>query len=428
MLKPWVRWGSALIPTLVSGSVTSYLLSTSNWRQWGVEEMPTTTASPTSFADLANITYTADCITQGLPIEPCDPYGRRFQPYVVLPARVLAALGMGSDSTGAIGAVLGFVTVALVAGLAFLVASQRQRGAPSLLGTQIALALGAISPGIFLGIERGQIESLTAVLVVLSLIAFTSRTNIRWLGVPLSLLSTAMKYLTVGMFLAFANWETIAKRKWSVITGVAISGAFLLVSIPQLRQAAQTSDSGVPQTTMSAFGLTNTIASPLSGPTLTYLAPADVAEAWPTLRIIGFILFATAVAGIYLLIRRLELPAANSLAWVLTIGSGGVLLLPYLIGSSHDYRLIFLIPFIAGLGLWWGGTDDARATRLPPALITLATLALVTSASMLPTPQGWRWPTWLVIVGDVGLFAILAVTAALALSMALRTIRRDTLQ
>lgn len=428
MLKPWARWGSALIPTLVSGSVTSYLLSTSTWRQWGVEAMPPTTSSPTSFADLANITYTADCIAQGLPIEPCDPYGRSFQPYVVLPARVVAALGMGSESTGAIGAALGFVTVALVAGLAFLVASRWQRGAVPLLVTQIALTIGAISPGVILGIERGQIESLTAVLVVLSLIAFTSSTSIRWLGVPASLLATALKYLTVGMFLAFANWETIAKRKWAVVTGIVISGAFLLLSIPQLRQAAETSSSGVPQTTMSAFGLTNTVATPLSGPTLNYFPPPEIADAWATLGIIGFVLFAAAIAGFYFLLRRLELPSADSPAWVLTIGSGGVLLLPYLIGSSHDYRLIFLIPFIAGLGLWWGGTRNIRANRLPPVLIALATLSLVTSASMLPTPQGWRWPTWLVIAGDIGLFAILAATAALALSMALRTIRRDTLQ
>ena len=428
MLKPWVRWGSALIPTLVSGSVTSYLLVTTNWRQWGVEAMPTTTPSPTSFADLANITHTADCVAQGLPIEPCDPYGRPFQPYVVLPGRVLAALGLGTESTGTIGSVLGFVTVALVAGLAFLVASRWQRSAKSLFGTQMALTLGAISPGVILGIERGQIESLTALLVVLSLIAFTSSPGVRWLGVPASLLSTALKYLTVGMFLAFANSETIAKRKWSVITGVAVSSAFLLVSIPQLRQAAQTSNSGVPQTTMSAFGLTNAIASPLSGPTLSYFPPTNVAEAWPTLRLIGFILFAVAIAGIYLIVRRLELPPANSLAWVLTIGSGGVLLLPYLIGSSHDYRLIFLIPFIAGLGLWWGGTPGVRANRLTLVLIAPATLALATSASMLPTPQGWRWPTWLVILGDIGLFTILAITAALALSMAVRTIRRDPLQ
>lgn len=427
MLKPWVRWGSALIPTLVSGSVTAYLLSTSNWRQWGIEAMPPTTPSPTSFADLANITLTADCISQGAPIEPCDPYGRPFQPYVVLPARIIAALGMGTQTTGTIGAVLGFVTVALVASLAFLVASRWQRGTVSLITTQVALTLGAISPGVILGIERGQIESVTALLVVLSLIALTSSTGVRWLGVPTSLLSTALKYLTAGMFLAFANWETVAKRKWSVITGAALTGIFLIASIPQLRQAAQTSDSGVPQTTMSAFGLTNTIATPLSGPLLTYLPPADVAEAWPTLRIVGFVVFAMAIAGSYLLVRQLDLPSLDSLAWALTIGSGGVLLLPYLIGSSHDYRLVFLLPFITGLGLWWGGTPNFRANRLPPVLIAVATLALVTSASMLPTPQGWRMPTWLVILGDVGLFGILAVTAALALSMALRSIRRDTL-
>ena len=428
MLKPWARWGSALIPTLVSGSVTSYLLSTATWRQWGVEVMPALTPSATSFADLANITYTADCIAQGLPIEPCDPYGRPFQPYVVLPARVVASLGMGSESTGAIGAALGFVTVALVAGLAFLVASRWQRGILPLLVTQVALTLGAISPGIILGVERGQIESLTALLVVLSLIALTSSSRVQWLGVPTSLISTALKYLTIGMFLAFANWHTVTKRKWPVLTAVAISSVFLLLSIPQLRQAAQTSESGLPQTTMSAFGLTNTIASPLAGPTLTYLPPADVADAWPALRLLGFVLFAVVVAGGYLIVRRIELPSADSLPWVLTIGSSGVLLVPYLIGSSNDYRLIFLIPFIAGLGLWWGGTHNFRANRLPPVLMTMATLALLTSASMLPTPQGWRWPTWLVIVGDLGLFAILAATAALALSMVLRSIKRDTLQ
>ena len=427
MLKPWVRWGSALIPTLVSGSVTSYLLSTSNWRQWGIEEMAPMTASSTSFADLANITFTADCLANGQPIEACDPYGRPFQPYVVLPARLLEALGLGTQSTGAIGVLLGFITVTLVGWLAFLVASRWQRGAASLMGTQIALTLGAISPGVILGIERGQIESLTALLVVAALLAFTKSTAIRWLGIPASLLATALKYLTVGMFLAFANKATLSRRNLAVLTGIAVSGAFLLLSIPQLSQAAETSGSGTPQTTMSAFGLTNTIASPLSGPTLNYFPPPEIAEAWTILRIIGFVLFAVAIAGVYLIVRRLELPAANSLAWVLTIGSGGVLLLPYLIGSSHDYRLIFLIPFIAGLGLWWGGTDEAHAKRMPPLLITLATLALVTSASMLPTPQGWRWPTWLVIAGDIGLFAVLAATAALALSMALRTIRRDTL-
>jgi len=386
------------------------------------------TASNTSFADLANITFTADCLANGQPIEACDPYGRPFQPYVVLPARVLEALGLGTQSTGAIGVLLGFVTVALVAWLAFLVASRWQRDAAPLMATQIALTLGAISPGVILGIERGQIESLTALLVVAALLAFTRPTAIRWLGVPASLLATTLKYLTVGMFLAFANRATLTRRNWAVLGGIAASGAFLLISIPQLRQAAETSGSGNPQTTMSAFGLTNTIATPLSGPTLNYFPPAEIADAWPMLRIIGFILFAVAITGIYLLVRHLEMPPADSLAWVLTIGSGGVLLLPYLIGSSHDYRLIFLIPFIAGLGLWWGGARHARATHLAPALITLATLALVTSASMLPTPQGWRWPTWLVIAGDIGLFAILAATAALALSMALRTIRRDTLQ
>lgn len=386
------------------------------------------TSSSTSFADLANITFTADCLANGQPIEACDPYGRPFQPYVVLPARVLAALGLGTESTAAIGVLLGFITVALVAGLAFLVAAHWRSGAIALYGTQIALALGAISPGVILGIERGQIESLTAVFVVTSLVLFTKPTAIRWLGVPLSLAATALKYLTVGMFLAFANRAVLTRRNWAVLAGVIASGVFLNFSIPQLRQAAATSGSGTPQTTMSAFGLTNTIATPLSGPTLNYFPPAEIADAWPTLRIVGLILFAVVTAALYLLVRRIELPPTNSLAWVLIIGSGGVLLLPYLIGSSHDYRLVFLLPLIAGAGLWWTSSPTTKTGLLPPALVLAATLALVTSAAMLPTPQGWRWPTWLVVLGDIGLFGILAVVTSLALAAALRTGSRATLQ
>lgn len=418
MTNAWLRWASALIPTLTSSLTTAYLLISSNWRQWGVAEMEPMARSATSFADLANITLTADCITQGLPVEGCDPYGRPFQPYVVLPARVLAWMGVGLDHTGILGTLLAMVTVALVIGLAFLIASRWQRRPAGLIAVQVALAACAISPGVILGMERGQIEQLSVALVTVALLSLTSNSTIKWLGVITSFLATAIKYLTVGMFLAFANKSALRQRPCAVITAIAASGLFLIASLPQIRQAAETSGSAIPQTTMSAFGLTTTIATPLSGSPLFYFPPPEVAESWPALRIVGLILFAVAVAISFVLLRTTTPPSLRSPAWSLTIGSAGVLLLPYLLGSSHDYRLIFLIPLVAGAALWLGEARNHNPI-VPLFLVGAASLALLTSASMLPTPQEWRWPVWFVVIGDLGLFCVLALGAALSLKVLL---------
>lgn len=390
--------------------------------------MPALTPSATSFADLANITFTADCLLAGQPIDGCDPYGRPFQPYVVAPARLLAVFGLGSGSTGVIGALLALVTVGIATFLGFLIASQWKHGLAALVTVQIALALGAVSPGVILGTERGQIEPLGVALVIASLLLLKRTGASRWWGVLTSLLSTVLKYLTVGMFLAFANRLTFARRNWAVLASIAASGVFLLLSIPQLQQAATTSGSATPQTTMSAFGLTNTIATPLSGPNLNYFPPERISDNWFTLRLIGFVVFAIAVGILLAAMRRIPLPKLDSPSWTLMVGSGGVLLLPYLIGSSHDYRLIYLLPLIAGAGLWWNQAPTSATRYLPFATVLLATIALITSASMLPTPQGWRWPTTLVVIGDLGLFVILALIAALAMAAALRKPPEDPLR
>ena len=409
MLGNGVRWGSVLIPGLASTGVTTYLLTSRNWRQWGIEEMAPMTPSPTSFADLANIALTADCIAQGAPVEPCDPYGRPFQPYAVLPARILAALGIGLNQTGILGVLLALTTVATVIGLSIVLARSWQRGATGLLLTQTALALTAISPAVVLGMERGQIEQLTAALVVIALLTLTSATRTRWFGVIASLLATMTKYLSVGMFLAYANRDTFTGRRWASIVATSLSAAFLVISLPSILQAAETSGSGNPQTSMSAFGLTATIATPLSGSPLYYGPPESVAAMWPTLQIIGLAIFIALVLVLFFVLRGLELPETNSPAWTLAIGSGGVLLLPYLIGSSHDYRLIFLIPLIAGAGLWLGSSQNKRARVIASFIIAASTLSAITSASMLPNPQGLRWPPWVIVTGDVGLFFVLAL-------------------
>lgn len=415
MLGRGVRWGSVLIPGAVSTGVTTYLLTSRNWRQWGIEELPPMTPSPTSFADLANITLTADCIAQGTPVEPCDPYGRPFQPYAVLPARILAWLQIGLNQTGVLGVLLAFTTVAMVICLAILLARSWQRGAVGLFLTQTSLALTAASPAVVLGMERGQIEQLTAALVVFALLTLTSPRNTRWLGVLTSLMATMTKYLSVGMFLAYANRETFTARRWAPIIATGLSAAFLIISLHSMRQAAEASGSGNPQTSTSAFGLTATIATPLSGSPLDYGRLGNLAAMWPSLRIVGLVIFIALVVVLFLALRRLEPPASKTPAWTLTIGSGGVLLLPYLIGSSHDYRLVFLVPLIAGAGIWLGCTKHTQGRVVTTLIIAGSTLSAITSASMLPTPQGWRWPTWIITAGDIGLMLTLALVLAVSI-------------
>lgn len=428
MLSLWLRWGSALIPIVTSLTTTTYLLYTQNWQQWGIEGMPLMTPSPTSFADLANITATSDCIAQGAPLADCDPYGRPFQPYVVLPARVLALMGLGLPDTGALGALLAMSYVATVALLAGVIAGKWRSGLPGLYLIQAMLALGAVSPGPILGMERGQIEQPVMLLVVVSLILLPRSGTASWLGAVASFLATAIKYLTVGMFLAFFNRQTIVRRNWAVIFGGVASLGFLVLSIPQLRQAAATSDSGTPQTTMSAFGLTNSVATPLSGSPLYYYPPDDVAAAWPLLRVVGIVIFAVVVVALIPLVRRITLPATESLAWTLTVGSGGVLLLPYLIGSSHDYRLIFLLPLMTGLALWWNEVGSTASGKIALAAVGLSTVALATSAAMLPAAFGLMWPTWVIILGDLSLLLVLSLIAALAISRMLEPSRAESVR
>ena len=102
-----------LAPAIVA-VVVAWFLSSGRWDLVGIWIVPSVIDWPTGFGDLANVTDTADCLRAGEPLEGCDPYGRPFQPYVVLPARVLAALGLGLAQTGILGVAL--FTVATVTG------------------------------------------------------------------------------------------------------------------------------------------------------------------------------------------------------------------------------------------------------------------------------------------------------------------------
>lgn len=377
--------------------------------------MPQKTPSLISFADLANITQVADCMAAGAPIVGCDPYGRAFQPYVVMPARALSFMGAGIQQTGILGTVLALITLSTVTLLSLLIAREWTRGLPGLVLTQVSLGVAAISPAVLLGVERGQIEQLVMALAVVALITLPRQSGASLIGLASSFIAIATKYLAVGLFLAFVDKSVLKRRHWVILTAATASLIFLLLNIPELRTAAEASRSGVPQTSVSAFGLTASIATTLSLHSLAESPPEGVAKQWAMLRIVGLAIFAVAVVASTYLLRAVTLPRPLTVSWTLTIGSGGVLLLPYVLGSSHDYRLIFLVPLIAGAGIWGGSSASGPRAHLPWLLIGLATAAAATSTSMVPTPQGWQWPPWSLVLGDICLFGLLTITLSLVL-------------
>jgi hypothetical protein len=427
-VKLKVNLVTALIAPISFLIVVTTLLRTNKWAMWGIEALPAVTPATVSFGDLANITATADCIAAQVPIEGCDPYGRPFQPYVELPARLLNFLGIGTNNNQALGIALAAIFFLTITALAIAIAINWQKSLFTLIASQSLVALIAISPASMLAVERGQIEQLTLALVVLALITLSiapkSRfTRAKYLGSLSSFLATATKYLSIGMFLPFIHRNMLAKRNNAALLGIALSAIFITISLPSVFQAAETSGASEPQTTKSAFAVTTLLATAFSGENISYWPTNEVLNNWQTVKIASYALFiaCTIIWIAILAINRNRNTAAEctQLPWVLTLGSSGVLLFPYLLGNSHDYRLIFLIPTAAGAVL---------LTKSYPALGTTlavcAGIAAVTSAAMLPTPGGFIWATPALVIGDAALMVLLSGIAAMWLTTAFKPTKK----
>jgi hypothetical protein len=409
---PSARLLTAAIPPVLAGGAAALALSGQRWAWWGVEAMAPTTSSPTSFADLANITATAQCLMDGQPVEGCDPYGRPYQPYVVLPARLLAALGWGTPATGALGTALAVVLVATVAGLAWLVARRWAGSTPALVAAQVLLGLLSVTPPVLLAIERGQVEILTLALAVLALVLLAgplSRTAggvVRGVvGAVSAVLAVISKFFAVGLFAPFVRR---GRPAWAALAGLAVSVVVLVASWSTLQQASAAARTDLPATSKSQFGSATLVATWLTPDPVGYVPGEAVGADWDRVRLIGVIVVLVALAVAVVLVRRVRTPEGTTTALVL--GGAGVLAVPYVLGASHDYRLVFLLPVVAGALVWWSGSGP----RVPAAVIVVgATLSLVTSAAMVPTPDGFLWNRWALLAGDAGLLVALAVAGGL---------------
>ena len=401
---------TALIPGVIAGVAVAWALSGQRWLEWGVAAMAPTTPSPTSFADLANITATAQCLQDGTDITGCDPYGRPFQPYVVLPARVLALVGLGTDATGPLGTALAVLFVLVAVGLGVVLARQWRGHLVPLVGGQVLIGLLAVTAPAMLAVERGQIEILTLALAVVGLLLL-SRTSIA-AGVTGAVAATAAvvtKFFAIGLFAPFVRR---GRPSIPALTALGISLVLLAASWSDLQQASDAARAGEPATSKSQFGAFAMIATLLSDVPVGYTPSPGVVEDWSTVRMAGWAVTTVAILAAAALVRPRQVAslAAQPAAHALVLGSAGVLAVPYVLGSSHDYRLVFLLPLVTGALMW---VSTGRAGVLPWLLVVGAALSMVTGAAMEPAPDGFLWPKAALVAGDAGLLVVLAACGGL---------------
>jgi len=225
------------------------------------------------------------------------------------------------------------------------------------------------------------------------------------------------------MFLPFIRRGMFTKGNIPALVGIALSSAFILISLSKVMLATETSGASVPQTTKSAFPVTTLLATVFSGENISYAPSAEVISNWTMIRFVSFGLFLIIVLLWVLLLKRTWNPQKSieftNIGWLLALGGGGVLLFPYLLGNSHDYRLIFLIPLTAGALLL-----TASRPIVGGVLAICAGIAAMTSAAMVPLPNGFIWSTPALAVGDAALMVLLAGIVALWLTTAFTTQRQ----
>lgn len=371
----------------------------------GIWVEPSVIGWATSFADLANVTATSDCLINGTPVEPCDPYGRPFQPYVVLPARALAFLGLGLTETGYLGLSLAAMWTALIGALGVWLTVRWTRGSGELALALLALTVAAVAPPSLLAIERGTLDIVVVTLAAIGLlvIAASPRSLVGQLVGSISLsLAVVLKYFAIGVFAAF-----LAPRRWRTLPLIAagLCVAFLMINTNDLLLARETANADKPSTTRILFSSTTGLVTLLTeDPAALFPAEGQQID-MVTLRIVGALIVAVWVVLFLLLLRHTQQPPYAS--WLLITGGGFLLLLPYFLGDSNDYRLIALVLPLAGLLRWRG--IGPRRLWIP---IVLILLALAMGSAMVTNEYGFLMPKPAIILGDMALAGALAFSVA----------------
>lgn len=406
----------AQVAPAVTAIAATWFVSTGHWNLVGIWVEPSVIGWNTGFADLAYVTATADCLAQGTSMDTCDPYGRPFTPYSILPGSVLALLGIGLEQTGLIGALLALTWVILIGTFATWLAA-RWHHTTTQFGLAIAaLTVTAIAPPALLAIERGTIDIAITAAAALGLLLLvrqpwrpaTAQSTIKQVvGSVLLFFASIVKYFAVGVYAAFA-----APKRWMLLPLISAgaAGLFLLLNFGDLLIAREVSKSDLPSTTRILFSSTTGIVTLLTEDPYAFFPAADQDINMTLIRVMGALLVIAWVICFFLLARNqrptTQMPDAT---WLLVVGGGFILVVPYFLGDSNDYRLIGLVLPLAGILRWLASGQAPRYLWLPTILIVVS---MLTGSSMIANEYGFILPKGVLVAGDLALAGVMGFVIA----------------
>jgi hypothetical protein len=396
----------AVLPPAALAFVLLILFATDTWtvvRVWPYGGL--------HFADLLQVTATADCVRAGswtMESATCDPYSRPFN-YPALWAHSFALLGLGRSSTDVVGYGL---AVTLVGAVLILTISMRAPIAQSSFA--ILMTAVVVSPPFLLAAERGNIDIVVFLAVVVGTAAIASQRRLP--GTAFLSLAVILKLYPVGALGSLLiGRSTRGPRYGPLLLAVVVTAAWLVAVAPELRLVLERT----PQFMHVSYGagvLPAGVRRVLGagGPEVTLLD-----------RLAGFILLAGTVAGLEWLKTRsralqhllstgwVEELAPNRIAACFVMAGGGILVLSYAISVNYDYRLVFSSLVVAGL----------LATRPPleHGLVTPIRLAgALTAALWLTFPM----PGYSEYLGDLVLAVVVPYLVLVLVRLAVASLAR----
>ena len=187
---------------------------------------------------------------------------------------------------------------------------------------------------------------------------------------------------------------------------------FLAWNFGDLQTAQSTAGADGASTGRVMFGSSTLFVTIAVADPLAFGPPPEQALPLALYTILGIAILGVLTALWWLWFRAIDLTEPPGVTWYWIVGSAGSVGLPYLLGASNDYRLILLLPLLAGVGAWLGrGGPTAPLVTITTALL----ISLATNAWMIPSPSGVVLPEWAMLVGEIATAATLAFGLALLL-------------
>jgi hypothetical protein len=329
-----VAW---IIPGLTSLLVGFFCWFSSRWDLLGVP------VGDRHFGDLRVVTTASECAgldpSWSIASIPCEPLVAIYN-YPSIWAQTLGRFSVNASHTELIAAL--FIIIFSIS-LAYLSYATQRRGASWVALT--VLTICGISPAALLAFERGNIDVLVYGIVVLGL-ALAAQGAMRTSGLTLGL-ATGLKLFPIGSVCSLLIDRPI--KKLPLLAFSLVGGIGLILALRDLPLIS----SRTPLLDGAAFGaaelpllISNRLGLGFS-PNVT--------------RAVGLLLLLVTVAVLALVLRKmpnrfLDHAAhstvarlrADRTASLFVLGGGGAFTIAYIAGPSFDYRLIFLIPCIAG--------------------------------------------------------------------------------